>query len=89
MKKSPKKSRKAKRKERLLLWFLSSIAALALLAFVIFYLATGDKGIKEEIIVTVNGQDITSKSLDGWYKLSILPQYRGSDHCPVLLELEI
>jgi len=77
VKKSPKKSRKAKRKERLLLWFLSSIAALALLAFVIFYLATGDKGIKEEIIVTVNGQDITSKSLDGWYKLSILPQYRG------------
>jgi len=75
-KKTPKNSNKNSKKEKqenaiILGVFLVFIVAVAYL-FYFLNVKTPD----EDIIASVNGNEITRDDLDWWYKVSILPEYR-------------
>ncbi|MCH8004142.1 MAG: hypothetical protein IH934_05950 [Nanoarchaeota archaeon] len=72
-KKTPKNSRKNEKKENAIILgiFLIFIAVVAYL-FYFLNIKTSD----EDIIASVNGNEITRDELDWWYKVSILPEYR-------------
>jgi len=75
-KKTPKNSNKNRKKEKqenaiILSVFLIFIVAVAYL-FYFLNVKTPD----EDIVASVNGNEITRDELDWWYKVSILPEYR-------------
>jgi len=74
--KSSKKRAKAKGSQEniiILIIFLIFIAAVAYLFYFVNIKTTND-----DVVATVNGNEITRDELDWWYKTSILPEYRGS-----------
>jgi len=76
-KKTPKNSNKNSKKDKqenaiILGVFLIFIVAVAYL-FYFLNIKTPD----EDVVASVNGNEITRDELDWWYKVSILPEYRG------------
>ena len=70
--KSPEKAKERKEKTAIIVIFIIFIAVVAYL-FYMLKIPSSNK----DIVATINGNDITAKELDWWYKISISPESRG------------
>jgi len=75
-KKSPKSSnkrKKAKERQENIVILGTFLIFIAVVAYLFYFVNT--KSPKEDVVATVNGNEITRDELDWWYKTSILPEY--------------
>ena len=78
-KKTPKRSnkrKKAKERQENAIILATFLIFIAVVAYLFYFVNT--RSPNEDVVATVNGNDITRDELDWWYKTSILPQYRDT-----------